>query len=462
MSILKRLPDTLVIIMVIAVLFAGLTWVIPAGTFDRVEKDMKTLVVPGSYSTTEANPQGIGDLLMSPVKGCTAAALIISFVLLVGGSFNMLTATGAINAGLYRLIGFTREKPSLKLLMVPILTVLFSLGGATFGMSEEILVFILITIPLSKALGYDEVVGTAIPVFGTGVGFAGAITNPFTIGIAQGIAELPLFSGIGYRLVVWAVLTSVAAAGITIYAFRVGRDKAHSVMHGYLARKSHEAMAQEELTGRRKGVLLVFATGMALLVIGVLRFGWYINEISALFLAIGIVSVLVFGMRSTEAVKAFYEGAKDMVPAALVIGMARGLLVLAEDGRIIDTMLNSIAGLAAGTHAALSGELMFLFQCGLNFFIPSGSGQAALTMPILSPLSDLLGIQRQTAVLAFQLGDGLSNIIIPTSGVTMGALAIAGIPYQVWLKWAIPLFVVLFLSAMLVLLPPLLGWVWAV
>ena len=456
---MRRMPDTLVIILLIAIVFCLLTWLIPAGSFDRMEQDGRMAVIPGTYHAVESAPQGLPALLMAPIKGFVQAALVIAFVFIVGGAFAMITNTGAINAGLYRLITLSANRPRMRIWMVPLLTAVFSLAGATFGMSEEILVFILITIPLARALGFDALIGTAIPLIGTGVGFAGAITNPFTIGIAQGLAELPLFSGIGYRLIVWLVLTTIATIALTVYAIRIARNPALSRVKHLMTEATAE-LQPIEMTKRHVAVLLVFGVGMITLIAGVILAGWYINEIAGLFLGIGILSAIVFKTPVSNAVKAFQHGAGEMLTAALVIGSARGLLVIAEEGRIIDTMLQGIAGAASATPRVVSGELMFAFQCVLNFFIPSGSGQAALTMPIMSPLSDLLGISRQTAVLAFQLGDGLSNIIIPTSGVTMGALSIAGIQYKIWLKWVWRIFLVLFMAAILLMLPPLLVLNW--
>jgi uncharacterized ion transporter superfamily protein YfcC len=339
---------------------------------------------------------------------------------------------------------------------------LFSLAGATFGMSEEILVFILITLPLSKVLGYDAIVGAAIPIVGTGVGFAGAFTNPFTIGIAQGIAQIRVFSGIEYRLVVWLILTIIACVLISRYARKIEKDPKKSLLYG-LEIDTTQVFNQADipkLNNRRKLILLALLLALVILIYGVNVYEWYINEIAGLFIALGIVAAIIYKMPISKAIHAFVEGAKEMMTAALVIGLAKGLLVIAQDGKIIDTILNSVAVVSGDTPKFISAQLMFVFQSCLNFFIPSGSGQAALTMPIMAPLSDLLGISRQIAVLAFQFGDGLTNMIVPTSGVTMGALSIAKIPYNKWLKWSFPIVLILAITAMLLLLPPLYLFQW--
>ncbi|QYA25207.1 putative basic amino acid antiporter YfcC [Gramella sp. MT6] len=462
MSLPRKFPDTIAIILGISIVFILLTWIIPAGQFDRETIDGTDMIVAGSYERVEANPQGVGAFLTAPIKGFISAAFVIGFVFLVGGAFSVLNATGAINAGLFSIIKFAEKNPKYKGLIVPFLTALFSLAGATFGMSEEILVFVLITIPLANALGYDAIIGAAIPVIGTGVGFAGAITNPFTIGIAQSIAQVPVFGGIEYRLVVWFILTLIAGIALYRYALKIEKDPERSILSG-LNIKSGEELAvgdMPELNLRRKMILLALLFALVLLIYGVNEFGWYINEIAALFIGLGMLSAVIYRMSATKAIEAFVEGAQGMMKAALVIGLAKGLLIIAEEGLIIDTILNSVAQLAGDTPKYISAELMFLFQCCLNFFIPSGSGQAALTMPIMAPLSDVLGISREIAVLAFQMGDGLTNMIVPTSGVTMGVLSIANIPYDKWLKWAFPKVLILILVSMLLLLPPLYLFEW--
>ncbi len=463
MDQLKKFPDTIVIIMGIMLVFVILTWIVPAGEFQRAELDGRQVIVAGSYARVDASPQGIGAFFQAPIKGFAKAAQIIGFVFLVGGAFSIVTRTGAIDAALQSIIRLSEQKPHYRNWIVPLIILLFSLGGATFGMSEEVLVFVLITIPLGIALGYDSITGVAISFIGAGVGFAGAFINPFTIGVAQGIAELPPASGMGYRLVVWAVTTTVGIVYIMRYANRIARDKRKSLVYEIDQERDLSHMDIEnhlDFTMARKWTLLFLLAALVLLVVGVGRWDWYINEIAALFIGLGLAAAIVSHLSLHEATEAFKDGARDMTVAALVIGLARGLLVIAEEGRIIDTILNGIAMASEGLPKAVTVEIMFLFQTCLNFFVPSGSGQAALTMPIMAPLSDLLGISRQTAVLAFQFGDGLSNLVIPTSGVTMGILAIAKIPYNIWLRWCLPLFLLLSLVCALLLLPPLFLFSW--
>lgn len=455
---MKKIPDTLVLIGIIMLAFALLTWIIPAGQYEYQFIDGRQAAIPGSYHRTGANPQGIWDLLMAPVKGFAGAAQIIGFCFLVGGAFGILNRTGAINAGLYGVIRKYRNRPGNKKVILALLMVLFSVAGATFGMSESVLVFIMITIPLSRALGYDSIVGISVSFLAAGVGFAGALTNPFTIGIAQGIAGIELFSGWEYRLLIWVVLTSTAIFYVLRYAGRIEKQPERSPV--YLLDQSRKdeqegiSLADQNYNLRRKIIVWMLFAAILILILGSNLGSWYINEITGLFLALGILSALVYRLPVKEASSAFVSGARDMLTAGLVIAMSKGLLVLATEGRIIDTMLFGLAGAMDGLPRIVSTELMFIFQGILNFFIPSGSGQAALTMPIMAPLSDLIGISRQTAVLCFQMGDGINNMIIPTSGVTMGVLSISGIPYNTWFKWLLPLMLIFFLLVMLLLIPP--------
>ena len=459
----KKIPDSILIILGILILFILMTWIVPPGEFQRTEFNGRTVVVPGTYTQVEANPQGPAAFFLAPIKGFIAAAEIIAFVFLVGGAFSILTGTGAVDAGLYRILQFSRKHPAYKKWIIPIIITLFSLGGSTFGMSEENLVFVLVTLPLALALGYDSITGVAICFVGAGAGFAGAFINPFTIGVAQGIAQLPPGSGMGYRLIVWVIMTLVVIWYIMRYANRIEKDPTKSPMYEIDQERDgthYEDTTNLEFNTSRKLVLLGLIASLGILIYGVSYWDWYIEEIAALFIGLGFAAALLGRLKGNDAVKLFMNGAKDMMTAAMVIGLARGLLVVAEEGRIIDTILNGIAEGTQGVPRFMTVEIMFVLQSCLNFFVPSGSGQAALTMPILTPLSDILEISRQSTVLAFQFGDGLSNLIIPTSGVTMGILAIAKIPYQTWMKWMLPLFLIMTLLAILLLLPPMFLFEW--
>ncbi|PKL89692.1 MAG: YfcC family protein [Ignavibacteriae bacterium HGW-Ignavibacteriae-2] len=454
-----KAPNTYAIIFSIIVLMALLTWLIPAGEFNRVLINNKSIVSDNSYHLVENNPQNIDDVLMAPIRGFVDASLIIGFVLIVGGAFGVFQKTEAVDSGIKAVAEAYNKSPIVRRLLIPIFMVIFSLAGAVFGMSEEIIPFILVFVPMALMLGYDSIIGVAIPFVGAGVGFAGAFLNPFTLGIAQGIGELPLFSGIEYRLIVWLILTSVAVFFVMRYASKIKQNPELSITYEIDIQKKKKLNLNSTNTfkgidNKHKIVLFTFLLGIFVLVFGVLKYEWFIEEICAVFFMTGIAVGFMGRLKVKEITDSFISGAKDLIGTAIVIALARGILIIATDGKIIDTILFSLASAIKGLHPVVSGQAMFVVQSLINFFVPSGSGQAALTMPIMAPLGDLVGVTRQTAVLAFQFGDGFSNLIIPTSAVTMGVLTLAEIPWEKWVRWMLPLQIILFIVGLLLLIPP--------
>jgi uncharacterized ion transporter superfamily protein YfcC len=413
------------------------------------------VVVPGTYHALPGQGVGWWWLFTGPLQGFVSAAHIIAFVLFVGGAFGVLSATGALDAALQSLVSGAVAGKQARVGLLVVLTIFFSLAGCTFGMSEEVLVFVLITLPLTSRLGYDRFTGVFVPFVGAGVGFAGAAFNPFTVGIAHGISELTPFSGWEFRMIVWLGFT---AAAVLFLLWSIQRTGA---MDGGLEPLDFQESPETAVfTFRHRAILALFGLSLVLLVVGVNRWEWYIEEIGALFLALGLTSGLLAGFSPSVLTRHLIAGASDMMTPALVIGMSKAILLVAEEGQIIDTMLHGTSQLVAHLHPIWAAEAMLVFQSGINFFVPSGSGQAALTMPIMAPLSDLIGIHRQTAVLAFQFGDGLVNLIIPTSGVTMGVLALAKIPFGRWLRFIMPLMLILFALAMAFLAMAVMWPVW--
>lgn len=454
----KKSPDSLVIVSVIIVIFVILTWIVPAGEFDRKEENGRMVVVAGTYHEVEPEPQGFWEIFRAPIKGFESAADIIGFVLLVGGAFSIITRTGAMDAGLQQVLRFAEKNTRMKIWIIPLLMTIFSIGGATFGMSEEVLVFVMITIPLARKMGYDNIVGVAIPFIGAGMGFAGAPFNPFTVGIAQGIAGVPMFSGFEYRSFVWLIYTVAGILFVMWYANKIEKNPAASPIGNVPAEFEHEGEVEDlQLTGRRKVILLMFFASLVGIMVGAMEFDWYITELSGLFVLLGVASAVVAGLSASETVNSFSRGAKDLLMAALIIGFSKAILVVASDGKIIDTVLFSMSNAVGDFSPVVSAEIMFIVQGLINFFIPSGSGQAAITMPLMAPLSDLVSVSRQTAVLAYQFGDGLFNLIIPTSGVTMGLLSMSSIPYNVWLKWIGGFMLVMVVISMILLAVPASG-----
>ncbi len=453
-----KAPNTYLIIFSLIALTAALTYVLPGGTYRMIERDGRKVVDPTSFSFTDSRPQGPDAVLTAPLEGFVDAALIIGFVLIVGGAFSVLQKTKAVDAGIQTLAQAHEKSTLVRKLTIPLFMVLFSLGGAVFGISEEVIPFILIFIPMALALGYDSVTGVAIPFVGAGAGFAAAFINPFTLGVAQGIAGLPPLSGFAYRVFCWILTTLVAIVFVQRYANRIKREPHKSISADIDAARRKEWHVNKKtalhLTGRHKRVLGLFFAAMVLLVYGVLAYQWYIKEIAALFLAMGIVAGLAGGLKATEITDGFILGAKELIGTALVIALARGILIIAQNGQIIGTILHGLSSLIKGAHPVFAAQIMFFVQTAINFFVPSGSGQAALTIPIMAPLSDLLEVSRQTAVLAFQFGDGFSNLIIPTSAVTMGVLALAEIPWEKWARWILPLEIAFFMLSLILLVPP--------
>ncbi|HWJ95274.1 MAG TPA: Na+/H+ antiporter NhaC family protein [Telluria sp.] len=456
-----RLPNTFVLLFAILALIALATWFVPGGKYETHLVNGKQLVDPASFHYIASNPQGLVALLKAPIKGFAEAAQIIGFVLIVGGAFAVLQRTEAIDTLIRSIVRAHEHSPLVRAAIIPVFVTMFSLGGATFGMNEEVIPFVLIFVPLALALGYDSVVGVSIPFLGSQVGFGAAFLNPFNVGIAQGIAGVPVFSGIGYRLVVWASATAVTIAFLMWYAARVKNNPALSptfVLDQVKRKEQPPAMADDRITGRHAAVLAIFALTLGAMVVGVVKYDWFIDEIAALFLAMGIVVGLVARLGTDDWVASFMQGVKDLAPTALVIALARGTMVIARDAHIIDTMLHSLMPLVQSAHPVFAAQKMYVIQSVINFFIHSGSGQAALTMPIMAPLADLVGVTRQTAVLAFQLGE-LSTPAIPTSGITVGVLALARIPWLTWFKWMVPLQLIYLVLALALLVPPcLMQW----
>ena len=524
MALLKKIPHTYTIIAVLILVCAVLSWIIPAGEYERhvieVEGVKRTVIVDHSFHRVEQSPQ-TWQVFGALLQGFEKQAGIIAFLLLIGGAFQILNSGKAVDVGILSFLRFTQgleryrfmKRIGVNNIILSFIIILFSLFGSVFGMSEETLAFVIIIVPLAIRMGYDSITGLCMVYVAAHVGFSGAVLNPFTIGIAQGLSDLPLFSGFAYRLLCWGILTAVLIVGVLLYARRVKRNPACSPMYeadNYWRSRSVEegervayvtplsarvvyflilgalilfsvyypvmtlriggagvtTYAVPLLTGLyafigwlglRKSfhffVLTILGFTIIFLVVGVMGYGWYLTEISALFLAMGIMSGFAMGKNANELIQSFLEGAKDILSAAIVVGLAGGIIQILQDGRIIDPILHGLASFMndAGKVTAIGG--MYLIQTFINIVIPSGSAKAALTMPIMAPFSDVIGISRQATVMAFQFGDGFTNMITPTSAVLIGALGIARIPYEIWVKWFFRFLVVFILLGFILLIP---------
>lgn len=446
--------NTTLIILSIVVLTALCTWFIPAGKYDKVvNADGRSVLVEGSYHHIESSPQTPFDVLKAPMNAFkrTQTAEIIAFLLIIGGAFMVVERTQAITVAIKHISTYFTRYKILKTFFIPISMLMFSLGGATFGMSEEVLIFIPIFMPLALSLGYDSALGMLIPFIGAGAGFASAFMNPFTLGLAQGIAELKIYSGLNLRIVIWLVSTLIAIAFVMLYAKIITKYPQKSLTYEFDKERKKElhlnSHNEEKFKLSHILVLLAFGATMLLLVFGVLKYDWYITEIGGLFFGLAIVAAICAKMSVSQATGAFYDGVRSMAEICFLLALATSIIIIAENGHILDTCLNYMAGVISHLPSVLASWAAFVMQAIINFFIPSGSGKAVLTMPLLAPLSDLIGISRQTMVLAYQFGDGWTNLCIPTSPVTIAVIGLAKISYQKWLKFIWPLIAVWFLMS---------------
>jgi len=458
-----KMPHTLVLIYALVIGIYILSLIIPSGRFERVEKSFqdqtKLITVPGTYAKIDKKYLGPEWLLIAPIRGFQDAALIIFLIFIFGGVFSILGRTGAIESGIQRLALFFSRNQRSKKVVIPALMVVFSLAGGVYGMAEESIPFVLIFIPLALSLGYDSIVGVAIPFLASAVGFAAAFFNPFTVGIAQGFSDLPLYSGLTYRLILWVIGTVIAIVFVVIYAEKIKKYPEKSLVYeldrsrGYSVTETQSDDLPWGIT--QKIVIWVLLGGIILLIYGILAESWYMEEIAALFLAIGLISGFIARIPPSEIAASFVSGAKDVMNVTLIIAGGRAILIILNEAVVLDTILQFTAGLISAVPNIVTAHMIFLTQAVINFFIHSGTAQAALTMPIMAPLSDLVGITRQTTVLAFQMCEVI-NPILPTSAVTMGVLGVAKIPWEKWAKWFLPLMMILIIFSLISLVPPIL------
>lgn len=427
--------NAFVLLFSVIVIAAICTYIFPSGEYDRMEQGGRTLVVPDSFQYTESSPVGFLDIFNSIHIGMGQAAGIIFFILIIGGAFGILKATGALDA---LIVNLTKKLTNKELLLIPILMLFFATCGALMGMAEETIIYIAIIAPLAVSIRLDAMVGYAIVSLGAGVGFMSAVLNPFNIGVAQSVAELPIFSGIGLRIILFIVLYVAAVAYVYRYAKKIKQNPELRILGKFTSDDKMEVSVDTKLTKRHKVILTIFLLNFVALIFGVIKFDWYITEIAGLFVLFGVLVGIVGKLTPNQIADEFIEGAKELIGGALIIGFAQAILVVIQDGKLIDTVLYSASTFLSGLAPTFNAVGMFIIQMFLNFLVPSGSGQAALTMPIMAPLADLVGVTRQTAVLAFQLGDGISNSLFPTSGVLLAGLAVAGIPFTKWIKWVLP------------------------
>ena len=435
---IQKVPHTYVLIAILIVLAAIGTYLIPAGEFNRVtdEQTGRTLVIPGTFHRVEQTPVSFFDTFLALPQGLDEARDIVFFVLLIGSVFHIINATGTINRIINRAITKLNGREHL---LIPATMLVISICSATFGAAEETLIFIPIAVAIAKGVGYDAVVGAAMVYLGAYTGYTAGPMNPFNTGIAQGIAELPLFSGIEFRFACMFLFYILVWWWIMRYAKKVKNDPTQSVVYGFDTDNLDITFDNSPLTSRDKAILGVIIIGFAYLVYGVLAKGYYLYEIITIFLIMGLICGIIGKLSAEEIADNCVLGAKEMCFTAVCIGLARAIVVVLDDGHIMDSVINALAIVVGWLPASISAVGMLIVQTILNFIFASGSGQAATTMPILAPLGDILGVTRQVAVLAFQFGDGITNSISPIQPSLMAAIGLAGVPYEKWFKFVWPL-----------------------
>ena len=536
----RKVPHTFVIVFCCILLAAMMTWFIKPGKYveeqvgnERVMTFYYQDQLPEPYAAEfHAEPQ-TWQVFAALFKGFEKQSGIIVFILIVGGAFWILNKSKAIDTGIMAFLGFTQKlerrkwirKIGVNNIVITMVMLLFSLFGSVFGMSEETIAFTLIVIPLAISMGYDSIVGVCMVYVAAHIGFSGAMLNPFTIGIAQGIADIPLFSGIGYRFVCWVVLTIIGIVFVLLYAKKVKKNPKSSIVYEddayWRGTENGERRTENGKLGEKEKLsvfrfpfsvpwwvfgivsallvycairypmttlsignsastlpLLPIGAGLFLiigffalrksvayfiltmlfgtvyyLIVGVLGYGWYIMEIATLFLFMGVCSGFAIGKSASDIAKLFLEGMGDILSAAVVVGLAAGIVIVLQDGGVIDTILYGLSKSMSNLGAIASTEIMYGIQTLINIVIPSGSAKAAITMPIMAPFSDLIGISRQTTVMAFQFGDGFTNMITPTSGVLIATLGVARIPWEKWVRFIWKFILVLIVVGGLLLIP---------
>lgn len=438
-SIFKRMtfktPNTYALLLFIIVVASLLTYLIPAGEYAREKKDGQTLVISGSYQEVSQHGVSFFDIFRAIPEGLLSGGEIVFYIFLVGGAFGIVHKTGAFENGVNKAMS---TLGSYKVLMIPLTMTIFSILGFSIGLAEETIIFVPIGIIIARTLGYDALTGAAMVILGAASGFIGGMLNPFTVGVAQSVAELPLFSGWGLRSIIYIFILLAAITTVMIYARKVKQDMSKSIVYELeqAEGQSTATMDTPRFTKRQKVGLLLIVAAIILNVFGIFNYGWSFNEMSANFLLAGLLAGVIGGLGINGTFEAMIEGMKDILFGAMIVGFAKGIIVILEDGQVIDTIVHGMTTLLTDVPSSAVIIAMFILQFFLNFFIPSGSGQALTTMPLMVPISDLLHINRQITVLAFQYGDSISNVLFPTSAILMGALAVGKISYTQWLKFA--------------------------
>ncbi len=466
-----KMPTSFTTIIILTAIVAVLTFLIPAGQYEYVDG----MPVSGTYQVVESNPQGLWDILHAPVAGFKGAIDIVLFVLVLGGCLGVLFETKAIDAGLSKVVAKLKGREKI---LIPIVMSICSIGGTTYGMAEETIAFYPILIPVLLAAGYDVVTGVMVVFLGAGVGIIGGITNPFSVGIGSNLAGISLGDGIIARVILYLASLVFAIFFVMHYAEKVRKDPTKSIV--YDIREITNAPFQKnlgedvpEFTKKRKQALTIFGLMFVLMIIAIIPWGskfdihifenlhaaimnipvlgsilghtvplgdWFFTEMTMLFLIGAVLIGRIYGFREKKIVELFIYGAKDILSVALILGVAKGLSIIMTDGLIIDTILHQGEILLSNIKGVIFPAIAYILYIPMSLLIPSSSGLQTATIPILAPLGDFLNVGREFIVMACQAGSETMNFISPTQAVLIGALTLANIPYERWLKHILPFF----------------------
>lgn len=458
-----KMPDTYVFLFLVLLVAAIATYILPAGSYDREEIDGITRIIGGTYSNVESSPVGVIDFLLALHSGYVNTGSIIFMIIFTGAALKVVEETGAVRAGIFSAIRLTNSNPYI---LIIFMTIIFGVAGGIGILSTQVIPFVLIGVILCRAIKLDAMVAVAITFGASYVGWAASFINPFTVGIAQTIAEVPLFSGVIVRLTVFIIAITIYLIFILYYVRLIINNPKKSLTNenGQMINNSdHQNIESsnfdEKFTITHKLIILFSLLVIAFYAYAVLNMGWGIDHMSAIVILIALGSAVIGRMGPNKFVKHFMEGAQGIIYGALVVGISNAIIIVLEDGSIVDTIVYGLTQFMIALPSSMAAVGMFIANTFINFFIPSGSGQAFVTMPIMTPVADMVNITRQTAVQAYQFGDGFSNMIFPTSGPLMASLAIAGVSYGKWLKWiAYPMVAFVILSIVVLVLATIFEW----
>lgn len=444
----QKIPHTFIILFAIILLASALTYILPAGTYERVPVEGTTRLVidPNTYKRVDNTPVGIFEIFSSIAKGLTNSSSIIFMILISSGAFKIINSTGAINNCIGVLLNKVTKMKINTSIVIVFITFMFSLLGIIVGPEIQI-PFTIIAVCVALGLGYDLVVGLAMIVVGGGIGFAMGPINASTVGTSQGISGLPLFSGMELRTLCWFFTTLISALVIVHYGKKVKKDPKKSYVYGIDTEGLglEKKLSEYKLSKLDMKILILLIVMFIGLIVGPMKYGWYLDEMTGMFLIIAIVAAFLSKKTSNEAIALFTQGAGEMFGVAMMVGLGRAIQIILENGNVLDTVINTLSTQLTMFGPYVAAILMTLVHGLLNFLIPSGSGQAAATMPLMLPLGEVVGLTNQTSILAFQIGDGITNIIYPTLGSLMAMCGIARVPIDKWFKFAIKVVVAVYL-----------------